>query len=343
MKRGKLFGQKEAGLSVRPAWAERERPLIPWWARALRRLRVKWAVRRQAWGSLGTGRTWRSVPVGEHTYTRRSVVKAAFKRNDHSGGWAAHARYLSREGAQREQGKGLGFDAEREGIDIPALVRDWEKNDELLWRFIVSPEDAGRIDLTEHARGLVGQMERDLGTKLQWVAIDHHNTDDAHVHLLVRGVRDDGSPLQIGRDYLRRGMRGRSQEILTKELGPRLEAEVQQARERTIRKERWTEIDRSIQRKADDSGVVSYEGFQPYSDRARVRAEQEVARLRFLEGIGLARQTGEASWQLSQDYERDLRARQQSKDIVKSRSQSRKREAERGLDRGFERGRNYYG
>ena len=46
------------------------------------------------------------------------------------------------------------------------------------------------------------QMERDLDTKLQWVAIDHHNTDDAHVHLLVRGVREDGRPLQIDREYL---------------------------------------------------------------------------------------------------------------------------------------------
>ena len=70
-------------MKLRPARAERERPLIPWWARALRRVRVTWAVRRQAWGSLGSGQRWRSVPVGEHTYTRRSVVKASFNRNDH--------------------------------------------------------------------------------------------------------------------------------------------------------------------------------------------------------------------------------------------------------------------
>ena len=130
---------------------------------------------------------------------------------------------------------------------------------------------------------------------------------------------------------------------MTKELGPRLEAEVLQARERTIQNERWTEIDRSIQRKADGSGVVSYEGFEPHSDGARVRAEQEVARLRFLEGIGLARQTGEGSWQLSADHERELRARQISKDIVKTRSQNRKREHDHGLDRGFERRRDFNG
>ena len=101
--------------------------------------------------------------------------------------------------------KGLGFDAEREEIDMLATVRDWEKSDELMWRFIVSPEDADRLNLRDHVRELVGQMERDLDTKLEWVAIDHHNTDDAHVHLLVRGVRENGRPLEINREYLRSG------------------------------------------------------------------------------------------------------------------------------------------
>ena len=121
-------------------------------------------------------------------YARRCVVKASFSRNRRSGAWAAHARYLSRPGAQQELAKGLGFDAEREDIDMLATVRDGEKSDELMWRFIVSPEDADRLNLRDHVRELVGQMERDLGTKVDWIAIDHHNTDDAHVHLLVRGV-----------------------------------------------------------------------------------------------------------------------------------------------------------
>ena len=112
----------------------------------------------------------------------------------------------SRPGAQQELAKGLGFDADREDIDMLATVRDWEKSDELMWRFIVSPEDADRLNLRDHVRELVGQMERDLDTKLEWVAIDHHNTDDAHVHLLVRGVRENGRPLEINREYLRSGV-----------------------------------------------------------------------------------------------------------------------------------------
>ena len=29
-------------------------------------------------------------------------------------------------------------------------------------------------------------MERDLGTRLEWVAFDHHNTAYPHVHVAIR-------------------------------------------------------------------------------------------------------------------------------------------------------------
>ena len=189
----------------------------------------------------------------------------------------------------------------REDIDMLATVRDWEKSDELMWRFIVSPEDADRLNLRDHVRELVGQMERDLDTKLEWVAIDHHNTDDAHVHLLVRGVRENGRPLEINREYLRSGIRIRSQEIATRELGPRLEPEMLRSRERAVRREQWTEIDRALQRKADGNGLVTYDQFQPRSEGARIRAEQEIDRLQFLSGLGLAQRVDERSWQLSRE------------------------------------------
>jgi type IV secretory pathway VirD2 relaxase len=273
------------------------------------------------------------------TYARRSVVKASFSRNRRSGAWAAHARYLSRPSAQQEFEKGMGFDADREGIDILATVKTWEKSDELMWRFIVSPEDADRLNLRDHVRELVGQMERDLGTKIEWVAIDHRNTDDAHVHLLVRGVRENGRPLEINREYLRSGIRIRSQEIATRELGPRLEPEMLRARERAVRREQWTEIDRALQRNADANGLVTYDQFKPCSEGARIRAEQEIDRLQFLSGLGLAQRVDERTWQLSDDHERKLREQQVSKDIIKSRAHNRQRTIDSGMDRIRERGR----
>jgi len=326
MKRPRFFRQREVDIKVRHEDAERPRKLVPWWARALRRMGMRPGLRhQQPSGSLSGMRAARVRVAEPPAYARRSVVKASFSRNRRSGAWAAHARYLARPGAQQEFAKGLGFDAEREEIDMLTTVRDWEKSDELMWRFIVSPEDADRLNLREHVRELVGQMERDLDAKLEWVAIDHHNTDDAHVHLLVRGVRENGRPLEINREYLRSGIRIRSQEIATRELGPRLEQEMLNARERVVRLDQWTEIDRALHRRADGNGLVTYDEFQPHSQSARIRAEQEIDRLQFLSRLGLASRVDERSWQLAQNHEHELREWQLSKDVIKTRANRRQR------------------
>ena len=69
-------------------------------------------------------------------------------------------------------------------------------------------------------------MERDLGTRLDWVAVDHWNTDNPHIHVLIRGRADDGKDLVISRDYITQGFRERAAERVTFELGPRSELEI---------------------------------------------------------------------------------------------------------------------
>ena len=95
--------------------------------------------------------------------------------------------------------------------------------------------------------------------------------------------------LTLDRDYVRQGIRELSRELLERELGPRSEQEYLRARERGIEREQWTEIDRAIKRRAGLERVVSYDGFQPWTEGARVRAEQEMGRLEYLEKLGLAR------------------------------------------------------
>src|SRR3546814_14255830 len=87
-----------------------------------------------------------------------------------------------------------------------------------------SPEDCSELaDVRAFTRDLVATMERDLGTRLEWVAVDHWNTDNPHVHLLVRGKGDDGQNLVIDKDYIRTGMRARAAGLVTAELGYRSE------------------------------------------------------------------------------------------------------------------------
>ncbi len=122
----------------------------------------------------------------------------------------------------------------------------------------ISPEDAGEMaDLRAFTRELMGDMERDLGTRLDWVAVDHWNTDNPHIHVLIRGRADDGKDLVISRDYISQGFRDRAAERVTFELGPRSEQEIRSALEKEVEAERWTSLDRALRDIADDGGGVA--------------------------------------------------------------------------------------
>ena len=327
---------EEAGLKLgrlKPGPARGPRRLVPWWVGAMRRAKAATAIRRQPRTTAGGGGARRRVAPAR-LYARRSVVKASFRRNRSNGAWVRHARYLGREHAQREMERGRGFDAIFESVDLTTVVREWERGDSLMWSFIISPEDADRIDLRRHIRDLTTEIERDTGTRLEWVAIDHHNTDNPHVHLLIRGVRDDGRVLMLDRDYVSRGIRELSRELLERELGPRSEKEYLLARERSIDREHWTDIDRALERRAGLDRVVNYPGFEPWNELRQLRTGQEIARLQFLEKLGLARRIDERSWELSPEHEPELRKRQHDHDILRSRARERQQERNKDRDRG---------
>jgi type IV secretory pathway VirD2 relaxase len=73
----------------------------------------------------------------------------------------------------------------------------------------------------------VRQMEKDLECRLDWIAVDHHNTGHAHTYIIVRGVLDDGRILNIAGDYIARGIRHRASELVTLDLGHQSEIERQ--------------------------------------------------------------------------------------------------------------------
>jgi len=250
---------------------------------------------------------------------QRSIVKASYAPNRRRGAWGAHGVYLAREGAQREGERGLGFDAERDDVDLAATLRAWQRaGDERLWKFVVSPEHAASLDLREHARKLVGHMQRDLGTRLDWVAIDHYNTDNPHVHLLVRGRDGGGRELRIPRDYLSFGLRHRSQELATQRLGLRSDREILAARSRAAERVQFTELDRALLRRADPHRIVSYRDPVPPRGPQRERYTHELRRLQFLEDSGLAEKVGTRTWRLLPGMETALRQAQLAGDIVKS-------------------------
>src|ERR1700721_614829 len=148
-------------------------------------------VRRRRVIGFGTGRT--------HTrpYSQRCAVRVLYSKNTSKGQWRAHGRYVARESATHEgDPKGVGFSTTEESIDIAARLEGWQKaDDERLWKLIVSPEFGDRVDLKRLTRGLISEMETDLGTRLEWVAAAHFNTEHPHVPIALRGVGGGGRPL----------------------------------------------------------------------------------------------------------------------------------------------------
>ncbi|MGH1557445.1 DUF3363 domain-containing protein [Caulobacter segnis] len=159
----------------------------------------------------------------------------------------------------------------------------------------------------------MAQAEKDLGTGLDWVAVDHWNTEHPHVHVLVRGVGEDGQDLVIDRDYIANGLRQRAEALVSLELGPRTPAEVAASLDREVEAERWTSLDRKLRDRRGPEGWVDLRpGGQ--ADRGQQRL---IGRVQTLEKLGLAEGQG-GCWRLDEDLEARLRALGERGDIIKT-------------------------
>lgn len=262
-----------------------------------------------------------AIAAGLRSPNRRVAVKARVVRHRGAAFRAAplamHLRYLKREGVTRDGHEARMFDAAGDAADERAFAERCE-GDRHHFRFMVSPEDATELEsLGATTRDVMGQAERDLGTRLDWIAVDHWNTDNPHVHVLVRGVAEDGADLVISRDYISHGLRARAEALVSLELGPRSQREIAAALDRQVTAERWTALDQALRGLADrEAARVDLRPGAPEPDREARRLL--VGRLQVLERLGLADPDGPAAWTLRPEHERTLRALGERGDIIKT-------------------------
>jgi type IV secretory pathway VirD2 relaxase len=194
----------------------------------------------------------------------------------------AHLRYLERDGVTRDNDRGKAYSAFENGADGRAFVARG-REDRHQFRFIVAPEDATEMaDLRGFTRDLMRQMELDLATHLDWIAVDHHNTGHPHTHIIVRGVLDDGRILNIAGDYIAHGVRHRASELVTRELGHQSEIELQTKLQNEVEAERVTRL-------------------------VRENRNLMIGRARHLERYGLATELEPGRWSLSDRAEQVLK------------------------------------
>jgi type IV secretory pathway VirD2 relaxase len=270
--------------------------------------------------TFGRGRR-AALSLASRSSGRRVVVMTRIVR--HRGGrfrsapLSKHVAYLKRDGVTRDGADARMFDATSDDADTKAFAERCEE-DRHHFRFTVSPEDAGEMaNLRAFTRELMKDAERDLGTGLDWVAVDHWNTDNPHVHVLVRGRDDDGQDLVISRDYISQGFRNRATERVTLELGPRSEQEIRAGLENEVNAERWTSLDRSLRDISDEGGGAAD------LRSGGVGEDPELHRLMIgragkLERLGLAEQVGPAQWTLKPGLEPALRDLGIRSDIIKT-------------------------
>jgi type IV secretory pathway VirD2 relaxase len=262
----------------------------------------------------GVGRVLSAGGASAVRHARRVVVKASIVRLGARGlsRATAHMRYLQRDGTTREGERGGLYSGREDVADGKAFV-ERGAGDRHQFRFIVAPEDGSEYeDLKPLVRRLMEQAERDLGTKLDWVAVDHFNTGNPHSHVLVRGKDETGKDLVIARNYLTRGLRERAVELVNLDLGPRTELELRRTREREVEQERFTGIDRRLVASVGPDGLLD--------PRVRDRGEQDlrIARLRYLAGMELAREEGGGRWSFDGRLEETLRTMGMRGDIIRT-------------------------
>ena len=250
--------------------------------------------------------------------SRRVMVKTRIVSLKRAGprSIATHLRYIERDGVTADGTPASAYGADLDAVDTREFASRC-REDRHQFRFIVSPEDGVEIaDLKDFTRELMTHIERDLGTKLEWVAVDHWDTDNPHTHVVLRGKDSGKKDLVIDREYITHGMRARATEVADSWLGPRTEQEIQESRNREIDQERWTRIDRAIQVKLID-GIIDLRQRQG-SLATQVERNHMVGRLQHLERMGLAEESSTSVWSVNPQAEPLLRAMGERGDIIRT-------------------------
>ena len=276
------------------------------------------------------GGGWQRDSAGRFR-SRRVVVKArVVKLNPQRGSRGpkmrgttskaadAHLRYLERDGVTRDGEKGRAYSGIENEADGRAFI-ERGREDRHQFRFIVAPEDAAEMaDLRGFTRDLMRQMEKDLDTRLDWIAVDHHNTGHPHTHIIVRGVTDDGKILNIAGDYIAHGIRHRASELVTLELGHQSEIEVARKLASEVDAERLTRLDKMLIAEQRDQGVIDLRPGEGSSYLVRENRHLMISRAKRLEHYGLATETEPGRWVISGEAEATLKELGERVDIIKT-------------------------
>jgi hypothetical protein len=264
---------------------------------------------------------------------QRAIVKVHYYK--HTGGGAAalgaHGAYIVREGARLDQdgapyadylsrdGQQGFFDAERTDVDGRERLARWGCEDGRHFRIILSPENGQAIaDLTGYTREVMARAEAELGRPLQWVAVNHWDTDNPHTHIVLRGRDGAGQPLSLPDNFIKHRFREIARDLASERLGPRTPDDERRAQEREVRAPRLTRFDKAIADRLEPGGRVRMaelgNGMADPGFAASLKA-----RVVELSRMGLAQEVKRGVFAIAPDWQDRLRTLELHADIRRSR------------------------
>jgi len=296
---------------------------------------------------------------------QRAVVKLHYFGHAKSGGAAlkAHARYIARDSAAKAEEIWLSkaeterdgaqardetrdesdrrppprqehwvfYDAARDSVSGARLAEHWAQSDKRHFRIILSAENGARLgDLKSYTREVMARAETALGTKLEWFAVDHFDTDNPHTHIVLRGVREDGRDLVIPREFVQHGFRNAARDAATDRLGQRTREDERQALQREALAHAPTRLDKLIAGQLDENGQVRLaelrapNGSPDMTDALKTRARE-------LTNLGLAQEVRRNVLRFEPGWRDALKAMELHLDIRKSLMQARAQDVARTL------------
>lgn len=293
---------------------------------------------------------------------QRAIVKIHYF--GHGGGGAAslgaHARYIARDGAakapapplpgedarggdqvapprqgrarhlRRHAERSVFYDARSDRLDGGARAARWARADHRHFRIILSAENGARLgDLQSYTREVMRRAEAALATRLEWVAVDHWDTDNPHTHIILRGRHEDGRDLVIPRDYVSHGLRSAAQDIATERLGPRGRGDARFALQRQALAHGPTRLDRMIEGQLNEQGRIRVAQLQA-PDRSPELSAALKARAHELKRLGFASEIARNILQFEPGWQDGLKAMELHLDIRKALLRSRAQQLARG-------------
>lgn len=124
---------------------------------------------------------------------RTSIAKASFVRRSKGAlrHITAHLRYVQeREKGELERGKERDFfNRDKDGIERADVELEMKRNQGRkvsMHKLILSPGD-NKIDLRDYTRESMEALEERLGHKLTWYGVEHRNTANHHIHVVIAG------------------------------------------------------------------------------------------------------------------------------------------------------------